>query len=98
MKPIRSKPLIVAVVAIAIVIAVLSRLGWGSLQIRQIEGFAAFGLNVVTAIFGFWTPHRAAWAAYLVVSILAFVPISAATPLNGLLILAAVAFDSLSNR
>jgi hypothetical protein len=27
--------------------------------------FSAFGLNAVVAILGFWTPERAAWAAFV---------------------------------
>jgi hypothetical protein len=100
MKPIRSKPLVVTVIVISIVIAVLSQLGhygWATLRVRQIEGFSAFGLNAVTAILGFWTPERAAWAAYLAVSVLALFLLSVATPVNALWILMVVAYDWLSH-
>ena len=99
MKSIRSKPLMIAVLAISAVIAILSWLGhygWSSLQTRQIEGFSAFGLNAAVAILGFWTPERAAWAVYFGVSILAFLLLSAATPLNVIWILMVVVFDWLS--
>jgi hypothetical protein len=100
MKPIRSKPLIVAVIVITVVIAILSQLGhhesW-SLRTRQIVGYSAFGLNAVTAILGFWTPDRAAWAAYLAVSALALFLLSVATPLNSLWLLMVVAYDWLSH-
>jgi hypothetical protein len=100
MRPIRSKPLIVAVIVISVVIAILSQLGhyasW-SLRTRQIAGYSAFGLNAVTAILGFWTPDRAAWAAYLAVSVLAFFLLSVATPLNSLWILMVVAYDWLTH-
>jgi hypothetical protein len=100
MKPIRSKPLIVAVIVISVVIAIVSHLGhdasW-SLRMRQIAGYSAFGLNAVAAILGFWTPDRAAWAAYLAVSVLAFFLLSVATPLNSLWILMVVAYDWLSH-
>jgi hypothetical protein len=95
-KSIRSKPLIVAVLVIGVLIAILTwpgHYGLGSLQTRQIEGFSAFGLNAVAAILGFWTPERAAWAAYLCVSVLAFLLLSVATPLNSLWILMVAVFD-----
>jgi hypothetical protein len=99
-KSIRSKPLIVAVLVIGVLIAILTwpgHYGLGSLQTRQIEGFSAFGLNAVVAILGFWTPERAAWAAYLCVSVLAFLLLSVATPLNSLWILMVAVFDWLSH-
>ena len=97
---IRSKPLIFAIIVISVMIAIASRLGhygFGSLQTRQIAGFSAFGLNAVVAILGFWTPERAAWLAYLGVSVLAFLLLSVATPLNSLWILMVVVFDWLSH-
>jgi hypothetical protein len=101
MKQIRSKPLIVAIIAISIAIIAVTQFGqhehW-SLQSRQIAGYSAFGLNCVIAILGFWTRHRAAWVAYLVVSVATFILISASTPLSGLWILLVVVFDSLSRH
>jgi hypothetical protein len=99
MKPIRSKPLVVAVIVISVAIAILSELGhhesW-PLRPRQIAGYSAFGLNAATAILGFWTPDRAAWAVYLAISVLAFFLLSVATPLNSLWILMVVGYDWLS--
>ena len=93
--------MIVAIIVISVVIAIVSELGQygllGSLRTRQIAGFSAFGLNAVVAILGFWTPERAAWAAYLGVSVLAFFLLSVATPLNSLWILWVVVFDWLSH-
>ena len=101
MKPIRSTPLMVAVIVISVAIIAVSQLGhygsW-SLPTRQIAGYSAFGLNCVIAILGFWTRHRAAWVAYLVVSVVTFFLISASTPLSGLWILLVVVFDSLSRH
>ena len=97
---IRSKPLIYAIIAISVMIAIeswLGHYGLGSLQTRRIAGFSAFGLNAVVAILGFWTPERAAWVAYLGVSVLAFLLLSVATPLNSLWILMVVVFDWLSH-
>jgi len=100
MKPIRSKPLIVAVVVIGVAIIVVTQLGhywlW-SLPTRQIVGYSAFGLNTVIALLGLWTRHRAAWAAYLGVSVLAMFLIGVATPIGGLWILMVVIFDTLTH-
>jgi hypothetical protein len=101
MKPIRSKPLIVAVIVISAAIIAVTQLAeyasW-SLRTRQITGYSAFGLNCVIAILGFWTRHRRAWMVYLVVSVATFFLISASTPLSGLWILLIVVFDSLSRH
>jgi hypothetical protein len=99
MKQIRSKPLVLAIIAICVAIIVVTWLGqYGSRSLRthQIAGYSAFGLNCAIAIFGFWTRQRAAWAAYLVVSVAVFILISASTPLSGLWIMTVVLFDSLS--
>jgi hypothetical protein len=99
MKPIRSKPLIVAAIVISVAIIALTRFGhdgsW-SLRTRQIAGFSAFGLNAAVAFLGWWTRHRAAWVAYLVASLAFMLLISASTPLSGLWLLTRVLFDSLS--
>jgi hypothetical protein len=101
MKQIRSKPLIVAIIAISIAIIAVTQLGqhehW-SLRSRQIAGYSAFGLNCAIGILGFWTRHRAAWVAYLLVSVAALVLISASTPLSAVWILLIILFDSLSQR
>jgi hypothetical protein len=98
MTPIHSKPLIVAVIVISVAIIAVTHLGryasW-SLPARQIAGYSAFGLNCAIAICGFWTRRRAAWVAYLVVSVVMFFLISASTPLSGLWILLLVVFNSL---
>ena len=89
-----------AIILISVVIAIVSELGhyglW-SLRTRQIAGFSAFGLDALVAILGFWTPERAAWAAYLCGTVLAFFLLSVATPLNSLWILWVVVFDWLSH-
>jgi hypothetical protein len=99
MMQIRTRPLILAVIVISVAIIIASWLGdyasW-SLRTRQINGYSAFGLNCATAILGIWTRHRAAWLAYLVVSIAVFILISASTPLSGLWIMTMILFDSLS--
>jgi len=96
MQPVRSKPLIVAVIVVSAAIIVVAQLGhsgaW-ALRTRQIAGFSAFGLNVVIAVLGCWTRQRVAWVAYLVVSVAVMVLISAATPLSGLRILLSVVAD-----
>jgi hypothetical protein len=101
MNPIRLKPLIVAIVAVSVAIIAVTELGhyasW-PLRTRQIAGYSAFALNCMIAIRGFWTQYRAAWVAYLVVSVAAFILISASTPLSALWILLVVVFDSLWYR
>ena len=91
----------VAVIAVSVAIVAVTQFGqyrsW-SLPTRQIAGYSAFGLNCVIAILGFWTPHRAAWVTYLVVSVVTFLLISASTPLSGLWILLVVVFDLLSQH
>ena len=99
MKSVSSKQLILAVIVISVVIEIVSQLGhYGlvSLRTHQIAGYSAFGLNAVVGILGFWTPDRAAWAAYLGVSVLAMFLIGVATPIGGLWILMVVIFDWLS--
>jgi hypothetical protein len=91
----------VAVIVVSVAIIAVTHFGqyqsW-SLPARQIAGYSAFGLNGVIAILGFWTHHRAAWVAYLLVSIATMILISASTPLSGLWILLVVLFDSPSRR
>jgi len=99
MQPIRSKPLIVAVIVISIAIVVLTHLGiYGSwlIRTRQIAGFSAFGLNAMVAVLGCWSRHRTAWIIYLVISVAVMFLISAATPLSGLWLMTVMFFDSLS--
>jgi hypothetical protein len=99
MKPIRSKPLIVAVIVISVAIIAITQFGqdgsW-SLRTRQIAGFSAFGLNAAVALLGCWTQYRAGWVAYLVASLAFMFLIGAATPPSGLWLLTRVLFDSLS--
>jgi hypothetical protein len=99
MTPIRSKPLIVAVIAISVAIVVVTHLGiygsW-SLRTRQIAGFSAFGLNILMAVLGCWTRHRTGWIIYLVISIAVMFLIGEATPLSGLWLMTVVLIDSLS--
>jgi hypothetical protein len=99
MKPIGSKQLILAIIVVSVVIGLVSELGHYaqlSLVTRQIAGYSAFGLNAAIAVLGFWTPDRAAWAAYLGVSVLAMFLIGVATPVGGLWILMVVIFDWLT--
>jgi hypothetical protein len=91
--------LVTAIVAISIASTAVSYLGhynsW-SLRSHQIAGGSAFGLNCGIAILGLWTAERAAWVAYMGVSLLALLLLSVATPLNSLWMLMRVVFDSVS--
>jgi len=94
-KPISSKRLVAAIVAISVASTAAAYLGqyesW-PLRARQLVGYSAFGLNCVIAVFGLRTPDRAAWVAYLSVSLLAFLLLSVATPLDSLWMLMRAVF------
>ena len=96
MKPISSKQLVVAIVVISVASTAASYLGhyesW-PLRTRQLVGYSAFGLNGVIAVLGLWTRERAAWVAYLGVSLLALFLLSVATPLNSLWMLMRAVFN-----
>jgi hypothetical protein len=87
MMSVRAAYLILAVVA-ASIIAEVSYLLWTSgyqpFETARVVGFAAFVVNAAVAAIGLWTPHRAAWAAYLIASLLCMMFIGAATPISAL--------------
>ena len=95
MKPISSKRLVAAIVAISVASTAAAYLGqyesW-PLRARQLVGYSAFGLNCVIAVLGLRTRERAAWVAYLSVSLLAFLLLSVATPLDSLWMLMRAVF------
>jgi hypothetical protein len=94
-KPISSKRLVAAIVVISVASTAAAYLGqyesW-PLRTRQLFGYSAFGLNCVIAVLGLWTRERAAWLAYLGVSLLAFLLLSVATPLDSLWMLMRAVF------
>jgi hypothetical protein len=87
--------LVAAIVVISVASTAAAYLGryesW-PLRTRQLVGYSAFGLNCVIAVLGLWTPDRAAWVAYLGVSLLALLLLSAATPLDSLWMLMRAVF------
>jgi hypothetical protein len=94
-KPISSKRLVLAIVVISVASTAAAYLGhyesW-PLRTRQLVGYSASGLNCVIAVLGLWTRERAAWLAYLGVSLLAFLLLSVATPLDSLWMLMRAVF------
>jgi hypothetical protein len=76
--------LIVAVLALSLFSVVSGDLGLFrglSLETRRAIGLIEFGANVAVAIYGAIAFHRIAWSAYLVLSVVGLVLVSAATPI-----------------
>jgi hypothetical protein len=76
--------LIVAVLALSLFGIVSGDLGLFrglSLETRRAIGLTEFGANVAIAIYGAVAFHRIAWSAYLVLSVVGLVLVSAATPI-----------------
>jgi len=76
--------LIVAVLALSLFGIVSGDLGLFrglSLETRRAIGLIEFGANVAVAIYGALAFHRIAWSAYLVLSVVGLVLVSAATPI-----------------
>ena len=76
--------LIVAVLALSLFSVVSGDLGLFlglSLETRRAIGLIEFGANVAVAIYGALAFHRIAWSAYLVLSVVGLVLVSAATPI-----------------
>ena len=76
--------LIVAVLALSLFGIVSGDLGLFrglSLETRRVIGLTEFGANAAIAIYGAVAFHRIAWSAYLVLSVVGLVLVSAATPI-----------------
>ena len=76
--------LIVAILALSLFSIVNGNLGLFrglSLETRRAIGLTEFGANVAIAIYGAVAFHRIAWSAYLVLSVVGLVLVSAATPI-----------------
>ena len=76
--------LIVAVLALSLFGIVSGDLGLFrglSLETRRAIGLIEFGANVAVAIYGALAFRRIAWSAYLVLSVVGLVLVSAATPI-----------------
>jgi hypothetical protein len=52
-----------------------------SFETRRVIGLTALGVNMAIAIYGVVAFHRIAWSAYLVLSVVGLVLMSAATPI-----------------
>ena len=79
----KSIHLIIAVLALSLFGIVAGDLGLFSglsLETRRVIGLTEFGANMVIAIYGAVAFRRIAWSAYLVLSIVGFVLVSATTP------------------
>ena len=77
--------LIVAVLALSLFSVVSGDLGLFrglSLETRRAIGLTEVGANMAIAIYGAVAFHRIAWSAYLVLSIVGLVLVSAATPIT----------------
>ena len=82
---VKSIHLIVAVLALSLFGIIAGDLGlfsWLSLETQRVIGLTEFGANMVIAICGAVAFHRIAWSAYLVLSVVGFVLVSAATPIT----------------
>jgi len=76
--------------ALAIALIELSLADYLSLEIHTALGIFLFLLNAAIAAIGLWTPHRIAWATYLIASVACLILIGASTPISGIWILAKV--------
>jgi hypothetical protein len=82
---VKSIHLIIAVLALSVFGIIAGDLGLFSglsLETRQVIGLTEFGANIAIAIYGAVAFHRIAWSAYLVLSIVGLVLVSAATPIT----------------
>jgi hypothetical protein len=76
--------------ALAIALNELSLADYLSLEIHGALVYFVFLLNAAIAAIGLWTPHRVAWATYLIASVACLLLIGASTPMSAVWILAKV--------
>jgi hypothetical protein len=82
---VKSIDLIIAVLALSLFGIIAGDLGLFnrlSLETQRVIGLTEFGANMVIAIYGAVAFRRIAWSAYLVLSIVGFVLVSATTPIT----------------
>jgi hypothetical protein len=82
---VKSIHLIIAVLALSLFGIIAGDLGLFSglsLETRRVIGLTEFGANMAIAIYGAVAFHGIAWSAYLVLSVVGFVLVSASTPIT----------------
>ncbi len=82
---VKSIHLIIAVLALSLFGIIAGDLGLFSrlsLETQRVIGLTEFGANMAIAIYGAVAFRRIAWSAYLVLSIVGFVLVSATTPIT----------------
>jgi hypothetical protein len=82
---VKSIHLIIAVLALSLFGIIAGDLGLFSglsLETQRVIGLTEFGVNMAIAIYGAVALHRIAWSAYLVLSVVGLVLVSAATPIT----------------
>ena len=78
----RVKSIHLIIAALALIAGDLGLFTGLSLETRRVIGLTEFGANMVIAVYGAVAFHRIAWSAYLVLSIVGLVLVSAATPIT----------------
>jgi hypothetical protein len=73
--------------ALAIALKELRSVHYLSFEIHTALVYFVFLLNAAIAAIGLWTPHRIAWATYLIASVACLILIGASTPISGIWIL-----------
>ncbi len=82
---VKSIHLIIAVLALSLFGIIAGDLGLFSrlsLETQRVIGLTEFGANMAIAINGAVAFHRIAWSAYLVLSVVGLVLVSASTPIT----------------
>jgi|NGEPerStandDraft_6_1074524.scaffolds.fasta_scaffold111197_1 hypothetical protein len=84
---VKGNQLIIAVLALSLFCIISGELRFFlglPLNVRWVIGLTEFGANLLIGIYGVATSYRIAWSAYLVLSVVGFVMVSAATPISAL--------------
>jgi hypothetical protein len=90
---VKSIHLIIAVLALSLFGIIAGEFGLFSglsLETQRVIGLTEFGANMAIAIYGAMAFHRIAWSAYLVLSIVALVLVSATTPITAVWLISKV--------
>jgi hypothetical protein len=87
MPNVKGAQLIIAVLALSLFCIISSELrlfGWLPLYVQWVIGMTEFGANLAFGMYGVTTSHRIAWSAYVLLSLVGLVLVSAATPISAL--------------